>query len=544
MKATSAKRRPLGLSERFILYLAGWGFLLSFLLIWNAALQQERTVHHAMERRGTQLAESLSSACGYRLYIGDRDGARLILESAAKIDDVVFIRIEDASGKDEIRAGKKLDPQKAKLPEPDKEKPAKNAAHSSGIAIARNQKYMVVTAPLAVEAKKRDAADLLGDGSVDLSAKPAGLEKAQVGTLTLVFTLQSSRRFVQTLILRSILATFLIVLLAGLSMYFTFRKAIIDPIRDMARSMTEAGQGHLEQAHVDVTRQDEIGQLGHAFNSMTSDLNRAEEALRRSNSELEEKVRLRTVELQKALDALKIAQFKMIRTERMAAIGKLASSVGHELRNPLGAIQNALYYIRDFIKEEKLTEKDPSLMEFLDLAEGEIKSSNSIISDLLDFSRVGKIFPQETDLHELLASMKSVVQIPENVRLEESLHPALPRIPIDPQKIRQVFINLATNAIQAMPKGGTLSIRTDLLDSVDPAMVVVEFKDQGAGMDAETLGKIFEPLFTTKAKGTGLGLAISNNIVEAHGGKISVSSEPGKGSVFTIRLPVKGAGDS
>jgi signal transduction histidine kinase len=221
--------------------------------------------------------------------------------------------------------------------------------------------------------------------------------------------------------------------------------------------------------------------------------------------------------------------------------GDLASGVGHELRNPLGAIRNAIYYVRDSLKGDPIVQQDPSVMEFLDLADREIKSSTSIISDLLDFARVLKLELEDTDINVLIDSSLGAMEFPANVKLIKNLKEDLPHAPVDGQKMRQVFINLASNAVQAMPQGGELEIDTSLsgVSGNSADAVLIQFKDTGVGIRREDMKEIFEPLFTTKAKGTGLGLAICQGIVEKHGGMILVDSEVGKGSTFTVHLPCR-----
>jgi len=279
----------------------------------------------------------------------------------------------------------------------------------------------------------------------------------------------------------------------------------------------------------------EIEILWKAFRDMASEVGR-------SNSDLEARVALRTDELERANDELRRAQDAALRAEKFAAIGRLASGVGHELRNPLAAIKNALYYIRDAIKESALWQSDPALSEFLDHADHEIKSATNIVGDLLDFARAVKLNVEPVGVNTLVEGLKRSIEQPENVTIKEICADGLPEIQADPQRLRQACLNLATNAVQAMPTGGTLEISTRMDGREGPRgpCVLISFKDTGVGISKENMAKIFEPLFTTKAKGTGLGLAIVQSIVEAHGGEIRTESEVGKGSIFTLRLPVAG----
>ncbi len=251
-----------------------------------------------------------------------------------------------------------------------------------------------------------------------------------------------------------------------------------------------------------------------------------------------EREALRANQLERAYDDLTKLQDRILQQEKMAAIGRLASGVGHELRNPLGAIKNAIYYIKDALAGSSLLEKDPTVSEFIEVIETEIKNSTAIIADLLDYSKVGKLHAQVTDVHVLLQELQSILEVPPQIKLTMNLAKKLPQITADPLRLRQVFINLANNAVQAMPDGGELNISTFMESHYAGDEICVVFKDTGHGISKENLNKIFEPLFTTKDKGTGLGLAICSGIVASHGGKIEVESVAGKGSQFIVRLPL------
>ncbi len=268
------------------------------------------------------------------------------------------------------------------------------------------------------------------------------------------------------------------------------------------------------------------------------ELRAANEELEASNEELratEEELRASNEELKATNDELKDAQEKLVRSEKLAAIGQLAGGVGHELRNPLGAIKNAVYYIRGKVANSELAQKEPRVMEFLDIVDGEINSSTKIISDLLTFSRVGKPAVSPARIEKVIDDAISHTTIPGNIELTKEVAAGLPEIQIDTDQMRQVLINMITNAVQAMPEGGKLAIVARQKDS----SIEVEIVDTGCGIPEEAMGKLFEPLYTTKAKGIGLGLAVCKSIIERHDGHIEVESNMGKGTSFTIRLPLK-----
>ncbi|MBA7615072.1 Adaptive-response sensory-kinase SasA [subsurface metagenome] len=232
---------------------------------------------------------------------------------------------------------------------------------------------------------------------------------------------------------------------------------------------------------------------------------------------------------------LREVQEKLVRSERLAAIGQLAGGVGHELRNPLGAIKNAAYYVKGKVAQSELSQKEPRVMEFLAIVEDEINSSNKIINDLLGFSRVGKPSVSPAQIENVIETALSRTPIPENIKLAKKLDADLPEIEIDADQVQQVLANMIANAVEAMPEGGKLTIAARGKDEC----LEVEIADTGCGIPQEVVGKIFDPLFTTRAKGIGLGLALCKAIIDRHEGYIQVESQVGKGTTFTIKLPLK-----
>lgn len=256
----------------------------------------------------------------------------------------------------------------------------------------------------------------------------------------------------------------------------------------------------------------------------------AEEAVQRLNAELEARVEERTRQL-------KEAQEQLVRQEKLAILGQLAGGVGHELRNPLAVISNAVYFL-------KLTqpEADPKVREYLDILERETRNAEKIISDLLDFARVRSVEREVLPASELARRVFERYPPPENIRLVLDLPPDLPPLWVDARQMEQVVGNLVLNAYQAMPERGELSVvgrESPVTDhsSITDCCLLITVRDNGQGILPENLPKLFEPLFTTKPHGIGLGLAVTQKLVEANGGRIEVESTPGQGTAFTLVLP-------
>ncbi len=274
---------------------------------------------------------------------------------------------------------------------------------------------------------------------------------------------------------------------------------------------------------------------------------RAEDEVRTLNQELEQRVVERTRELLEAREEL-------IRGERLATLGQLAGSVGHELRNPLGVINNAVFYLKTV-----LSGAGDTVGEYLDIIKSEVDTSQRIISDLLDFSRTRAPRMQPTALGPIIDRSIGACVLGEGVAVMKDVPKSIPPVRADPLHLEQVFQNLIANAVQAMPEGGTLRVRARRVRGAPCGahsgeannaerrtpdaelrgdLVEISVSDTGIGIAPENKEKIFQPLFTTKAKGIGLGLALAKRHIEANHGTITAASEPGKGTVFTVRLPV------
>jgi len=251
-----------------------------------------------------------------------------------------------------------------------------------------------------------------------------------------------------------------------------------------------------------------------AFIRNITDRKKMEKELRDYADRLEERVKERTAMLREA--------------ERMAAIGELAAMVGHDLRNPLTGIMGAAYYLR----KKYGSSGDDETLKMLEIIEHDIKYSDKIISDLLDYSKNINLDPSKTDPRALVREALDQVKIPENVAVFDLTSDG-PAIEVDDQMIKRVFVNLITNACDAMPTGGELIIESQRTQEA----VEISFTDTGKGIPEEIIADIWRPLFTTKAKGMGFGLSICKRILESHGGSISVVSRPEEGTTFTVRLP-------
>jgi hypothetical protein len=347
---------------------------------------------------------------------------------------------------------------------------------------------------------------------------------------------------------------------------FLLSRVLVKPIKDLVRLTQKISGGDFRQK-IEVTAINEIGQLIGSFNRMVERLKENQESLENYLESLESTNK-----------QLKQAQEELIRTEKLASIGRFAAGVAHEVGNPLGAI---LGYA-SILQKEGMDHEESK--DYLKRIEKEIDRISRIVRELLDFARPSKFEIKEVEVNKVIESALSLLSYQKNFKNIETqldLQSDLPMIQGDDSQLSQVFINIILNAIDAMPNGGTLTIQTgthvvenldvDRLQGIytrrrksdpmesdysrmrksDPLaallkkfsegdrLVKIRISDTGVGIKKEDLENIFDPFFTTKApdKGTGLGLSISLRIVESLGGEIRVESEVGKGTTFEVYFP-------
>ncbi|MDD2926610.1 ATP-binding protein [Rhodoferax sp.] len=233
--------------------------------------------------------------------------------------------------------------------------------------------------------------------------------------------------------------------------------------------------------------------------------------------------------VQERTQLLLAAQEDLVRKEKLALLGQVADTVGHELRNPLGVMNNAVYFL-----QAVLADADASVKEYLGIIKDEIAEAERIVSDLLDAVRTKPPQPEDVTLAGLLQQTLRKCNVPPSITVHLDIPTTLPAIRVDPAQMHQVFWNLITNGVEAMPQGGTLDIQAHE-DPVDKTVTVC-IKDNGGGIAPEHLGKLFQPLFTTKVRRVGLGLVVVKNLTQANGGRVGVENMPGKGCAFTVTL--------
>jgi len=328
-----------------------------------------------------------------------------------------------------------------------------------------------------------------------------------------------------------------IIVLVGIAVSYFIASGVVKPVKLLVKITDKVASGDLNHK-VEVSSNDEIGLLASQFNQMTKSLKQLideKEGVMEEIKNVNKELSSINLELIHKNEQLNDAQEQLVRTEKLAAVGTLASGVSHELRNPLSAIKNAVFLLKRKLSKKAMPDIDEKIIKFLDIMDKEIDRCSKIINDLLGFTRVTKPTRFSADINAVVNEALSRVDISKNIKLSKSLQPDLPMIMIDANQIGQVLINLVENACQAMMNEGELKICSRVSDS----FMEVEVGDSGCGIPKKEVKKIFDPLFTTKPRGTGIGLAVCYGIIQKHNGVIYVKSQEGIGTTMFIKLPLE-----
>ncbi len=259
------------------------------------------------------------------------------------------------------------------------------------------------------------------------------------------------------------------------------------------------------------------------FDQMAQELKASRSLLVKQSEQLEARVEERTRQLL-------AVQEELVRNEKLALLSKVADTVGHELRNPLGVINNAVYFL-----QMVLADADDTVKEYLGIINSEIADAERIVSDLLDAVRTKPPQAETVDVADLIEQTLRRCRIPADVNVKLDIPKTLSAIRADPQQMQQVLWNLITNGVEAMPQGGTLEVVAS--EDKQAQSVRISIKDSGVGIAPEQQARLFQPLFTTKVRRIGLGLVVVKNLTKANGGSVEVQSDLGKGTTFAIVLP-------
>jgi two-component system NtrC family sensor kinase len=353
---------------------------------------------------------------------------------------------------------------------------------------------------------------------------------------------------------RTFILTFSGIIVILITSALLFGKVVGNPIQKLVEAMSQAEKGDLE-AEARIRSRDELGELGRHFNRMLKTIREAHEQnvqllsqINRFNEELTRKIEEATSELAKRNQELELlnealfeSQRQLSQSEKLAALGQVTATMAHQIGTPLNSISG---YIQLMLQEENLQDMD---RERLKIIESQLDRLVDSVKNLLSFTRQPKPQLKPLDVNGVLEELIHLSEpwlLTRNVKLSTLFSPHLSSILGDPIHLQTLFLNLITNALDAMPNGGLLTIKTQQVSSQPPSengrWVKISITDTGVGITEESKKRIFDPFFTTKkvGEGTGLGLAICENIIKEHSGRLEVESEVGKGSTFSVLVPV------
>ena len=465
----------MNLSAKFIISVTALITLIMVGIIFSVMTREKTIIVQEMQKKGYTIAEVLAMSSINSFLDHDYSTLKRYIDTIAKDEDMKYVMILDFSGVVKMHNNPEMLGKILNDPLAMNSLQTKNTIHRLYRLDEKEDVYDIV-APIISGEKK------LGIVKIGMSTKKMYMEIAR-----------SRNR---------ILFMGIMAILVGIAGSIIMARTISKPIKKLVKSAKAISQGNLD-LKVDVTSRDEVGVLTEAFRNMAEKL----------NTHINE----------------------LIRAEKLAVMGKIAASIAHEVRNPLDAIKGSAEYL------QKKYHEDGTITRFTTIIKDEINEVAKFLDEYLQFARPATPRFTPTNINSVLDETLHLAEnlIEQNrIKVNKELETDLPLLMADSKQMKQVFMNIILNSIEAMPSGGVLGIHTfkELLNG-ELKDVAVEFSDTGKGISRDKVEKIFEPFYTTKEEGSGLGLSISQGIIERHKGKIVVESEEGKGSTLRIILP-------
>ena len=377
--------------------------------------------------------------------------------------------------------------------------------------------------------------------------------KKVIGGIRVVSSLDEAQSYLSKKRDRTLILTLSSIFVILIAVTLLFRKLVGNPIQKLVEAMSRAEKGDLE-AEAHLGRNDELGEMGRHFNRMLKTIREAHEQniqllsqVNRFNEELTGRIEAATSELARRNEELILlnealfeSQRQLGQSEKLAALGEVTATMAHQIGTPLNSISG---YLQLMLQEGTLTTTDSNRLKII---ESQLDRLTDSVKNLLSSTRqpIPLFKPLEVNdiLVELIHLSKPWLHA-RNVKLLSALSTDLPSVLGDATRLQTLFLNLISNALDAMPYGGVLTIKTHTVSSASPSgnggWVEIAISDTGVGIPGESKKRIFDPFFTTKktGEGTGLGLAICEKIIKEHSGRLNVESEVGKGSTFSIQVP-------
>ena len=513
---------------------------LGLLIVIGAGISWYTLIHTAQQnlmsdalRYAASYSDLVRRSTQHSMLTFHREAIQHTLESIGSREDIKRIRIFDAKGKIFYSSQKNYIGQLVNRTSPacigchiDPERPSSTMTSKNQWTIYKGKEgYRILT---FVE-------PIYNEPSCHTAACHAHPQHQRVlGILETDFSLASVDDTIKMETLKITLYGIVLIIVSSAVLYLILRRLVMKPVSSLSHAMERVAAGDLTQT-VALTSQDEMGLLASTFNMMTKDLTTAKEKMDNWTQTLEKEIARKTHELKRSQD-------KLVQAEKLAALGRLTSDVAHEIRNPLtalGGFAHRLYKIATGAKEKEYTE----------VIIAEVDTLEKILRNVLTFSRDARLHLERHSIDDVVRDAVTLYHeacAEQSIAMHVALGDNLPKVLVDKDQVKQALSNLITNAIDAMPDGGTLTITAGEENLYNVPFVFLKVSDTGKGIPHDKLPQIFEPFFTTKeiGHGTGLGLSISRKIIEEHGGFISAESIDGGGSTFTLYFPYQSGEES
>lgn len=487
---------------KFALPISGLIILTSFLLSLTFIRHETRLIEKEHQNMANASAQYLASNSEYGVLIHNYALLDKMISSMLHKNDIAWIEISGTGQTVLSSAGMKKSP------------------------------YYETEAPILTESKSSPGSDT-GREDLLFSDVDNTRDEERIGTVRLAISLEDMRAEIRSIRNRILLLT-LAIILGSLFVIFYLIKTVTSPLHELLSAIKRISAGDLN-VRANVRTGDETEELADAFNSMTDQLSRTLLEVKDSKALLEQWNRNLEKTLEDRTREIKEIQDRFLQSEKMSAVGQLAAGVAHEINNPLGVILGfAQGMCRRIEPGDKLELAVKSI-------EREATRCKNLVQDLLTFSRVTVREKAPLELNEVVGSSISLIESRAKVcqvEIRTRFTEGLPRVLGNKNQIQQIIINLANNALDAMEKGGVLTLSTELEQDRPVSWVCLKVTDTGPGIPPDILKKIFDPFFTTKqvGKGTGLGLSLVYEIAKKHSGSVEVQSRPGC-TEFCVKFP-------
>jgi two-component system NtrC family sensor kinase len=518
-------------AKLFILIFSSLLAALGILGFLNISLHREHLESAALGA-AERMSDVMKRSTAYHMMRNDRDAIAQVIRTTGEEPGIHHVRIFNPTG--EISFSTHNEEQGSQV---DKSAEACFGCHAGPkplVDLERPQRFKVYEAN--GERVIRVINPILnspGCSQAECHAHPAG--QRVLGVLDAGMSLAKADEMLASstrqMALYSVTGILVIALLSGFFVFWIVERPVLE-LRKGTERLAAGDLGHV----IPVRSGDELGELAESFNEMSHDLRDARAGLELSAKTLEDRVKAKTTELQRAHE-------QMIQAEKLASLGKLAAIVAHEINNPLSGILTYSRLMRKWIdRGDDLADKSDEMRESLALIESESRRCGDIVKNLLMFARAVPMNVQKVDVNAVLNQCVRLVHHKlelSGIALGLDFDESLPEIDGDPAQLEQLFLIFVMNAIDAMPHDGVLRLVTKQEAGADEVTVIVE--DNGVGIPEGVRARLFEPFVTTKEQksGIGLGLAIARRVIERHAGTIEVKSEVGKGTSFVVTLPIE-----